>query len=110
MVLLYGSESWVVTGEMLKVLMAFHYILARRIMRMTAKHGSGGEWKYPAVEEEMDSAGIHPIGVNIKRWQKTIAERVTFRRVYTLCTEAERIPGMIRMVRWWDQDAVNDPN
>ena len=43
---------------------------------MTAKRGAGGYWEYPAVEKSMDSAGIHPIVVNIKRRQTTIAERV----------------------------------
>ena len=34
-VLLYGSESWVVTGEMLKVLTEFHHQVTPRIMGMT---------------------------------------------------------------------------
>ena len=38
-----------------------------------------------------------------------IAERVAFRHIYALCMEAERIQDTIRMVRWWDQDAVNEP-
>ena len=48
-VLIYVRESWVVTGEMLKVLMAFHHRMAQRITGMTEKLGSGGEWEYPAV-------------------------------------------------------------
>ena len=39
--LLYVSESWVVTREMLKVLTAFHHILAQWITGMTAKRGTG---------------------------------------------------------------------
>ena len=78
-------------------------------MEMTAKRGAGGEWEYPEVEEAMESSGIHPIGVYTKRRQTTIAERVDCRPVNALCTEAERMPGTIRMVRWWDKDTVNDP-
>ena len=33
-VLLYGSESWVVMGEMLNVLEGFHHQVARRITGM----------------------------------------------------------------------------
>ena len=58
--------------------------------------------EYTAVNEAMDSAGIHTIGVYIKRRQTTIAERVSFWTVYELCMEAERIPGTIWMVRWWE--------
>ena len=46
-VLLYGSESWVVTGDILKVLEGFLHRAARRITEMTAAHGEGGHWFYP---------------------------------------------------------------
>ena len=35
-VLLYGSESWVVMGEMLNVLEGFHHQVSRMITRVTA--------------------------------------------------------------------------
>ena len=57
----------------------------------------------------MDAMGLHPIKVYIKRRQKTIVERVACSPVYALCKEGERMPGMTRMVLWWDQDAVNEP-
>ena len=41
---LYGIDSSVVTGEMLKVLTVFHYQVARRITGVTAKRGAGREW------------------------------------------------------------------
>ena len=66
-VILYGSESLVVTSEMLKVLMGLHYQSARSITGMTAKRGAGGEWEYPLVVEAMEAAGLQPIGVYIKR-------------------------------------------
>ena len=107
--LFYGSESWVVTREMLKVLTAFHHWAAQRITGIMAKREAGREWEYPAVEEAMDYAGIQPIRVYIKRRQMTIADRVAFRTVYALYTEAERMLGTIWIVRWWDQDVVNEP-
>ena len=97
-----------VTGEMLKVLMVFHHRAARRITGMTAKRGSGGEGEYPVVEEDMDPAGLHPIILYIKRRKTDIAERMSCRTVYTSFTEAEMILGTSRLVRWWDQYAVNE--
>ena len=41
-VLLYGSKIYVVTGEMLKVLTAFHHRMERQMTGMTGKHGAGG--------------------------------------------------------------------
>ena len=43
LVLLYGSERWVMTGDMLKVLEGFHHRTARRITGVTEKRGAGGE-------------------------------------------------------------------
>ena len=48
-VLLYCIDSWLVTGEMLKVLTEFHHWAAQRIKGITAKHGAGGYWDYPVV-------------------------------------------------------------
>ena len=64
--------------------MGFHHRAARRIMGMTAKHGIDGEWEYPEVEEAMNSTGLYPIGVFIKRRQTTIAEKLACRTVYAL--------------------------
>ena len=43
-VILYGSESWVVTDDMLKVLEGFHHLAASWIAGMTATRAAVGEW------------------------------------------------------------------
>ena len=58
--------------------------------------------------EAMEAAGIHPIGLYIKRQKTTIEESVACRPVYELCMEGYRILGMIRLVQWLDQDSVNE--
>ena len=47
--LMYGSKSWVVLGDMLKVLEGFHHQAARWITGMTAKYVVDGEWEYSSV-------------------------------------------------------------
>ena len=44
LVLLYGSESSVFTGEMLKLLEEFHHQASNLITGMTETHGSDREW------------------------------------------------------------------
>ena len=44
-VLLYCRKSWVVIGEILKVLEGFHHWVAQYITGMTAKCRAGGEWE-----------------------------------------------------------------
>ena len=58
---------------MLKALTEFHHRAAQQIMGMAEKRGAGGEWDYPAVEEAMESAGLHPIKVYIKSRETNIA-------------------------------------
>ena len=41
LVLLYGSDIWVVTRKMLKVLKEFHHRAVRRITGMKSKRGTG---------------------------------------------------------------------
>ena len=72
-VILYGSKRWMVTGEMLKVLEGFHNWVVQWIMGLTEKRGAGGEWENPSVVEAMETAGLHPIGVYIRRRHTTIA-------------------------------------
>ena len=93
---------------MLKVLTEFHHRAAKHITGMTAKCGGGGDWYCPAVDEEMDATGHHSIGVYIKRWQTNLSQRVANCPIYALCKVVEKMPGTSRLVRWWDQDAVNE--
>ena len=58
MVLLYGSESWLVMGEMLKAIEGFNNRSAISITGMTAQHMTGGDWEWTPVAEALKAAGI----------------------------------------------------
>ena len=60
-VIIYGRASWVVTGEMLKVLEGFHHRAARRISGMTAWSTEDGEWEYTPMADALEVAGFWPI-------------------------------------------------
>ena len=46
-VLLYVSESWVVTAEILKFLEGLYHRAERQITGITETHGAGRGWEYP---------------------------------------------------------------
>ena len=71
---------------MLKVLEGFHHQAAQQIKGVTEKHGTGGEWEYPSVVEGMKYAGLHPIGLCIRKGHAIILERVACHPIYELCT------------------------
>ena len=108
-VILYGSESWVVTGDMLKVLKVFHHYVARRIIGMTDTLRSGREWEYPPVMTEMEAVVLHPLREYMCRQQAIIPENVAWRPIYELCVEMDWLPGTIQMVIWWDHNVINKP-
>ena len=99
-----------VTGEILKVLEGFHQRAARQITGMTAAHAAVGEWGYPLVVTAMETARLHPIREYIRRRQANIAKKVVCRLIYEMYAVAERIPRTSRVVRWWDQEVVNEPD
>ena len=71
-VLLYDSNIWVVTKDMLKVLEGFHHRTARRITGIMATCGAGRDCKYPLVVLTMEAVGIHHVREYIRRRKATI--------------------------------------
>ena len=108
-VIMYSSESWVVTGANLKVLEMFHHRADRCITGMTERCEAGGKWEYPPVVTALKSAGLHPIMEYIIRRQENIVENVACRPSCELYVEAERRLGTSRRMRWLGQDVVNEP-
>ena len=107
-VLLYGSDSWVVTGSILKVLEGLQHRSAWRITGMTYLRSYDGEWEYPPVADVMEPAGLCPVKEYLQRYKATKALQVVFRPVYEVCTRAERMTVSIQMMRWWDQDVRSE--
>ena len=77
LVLLYVSESWVMTGDMLKVPEGLHHRLARMIMGMIVRHMTSGECERPPVDEPLETAGLWPIKEYIHRRQEYVAAKLT---------------------------------
>ena len=70
--LIYGSESWVATGAMLKVIYGLHYWTSRRIAGKTSQNKVGRYWKWPPVADKIEIAGIWKIKEHTQRRQHAI--------------------------------------
>ena len=84
-VLLYRSDSWVMTGAMIKVMEGFHHRTARQITGITETSGAVKEWEYLSVVAELKAAVLQPIMEYIRRQQVPILEKVGCRPIYILC-------------------------
>ena len=89
---------------MLKLIEGFHHQVVRRIMGITARHMMNGDQEWPLLDEALDTAGLWQIDEYIQQRHDILAAHVACRTIYELCTGSERIPGTIRIMRWWEHD------
>jgi hypothetical protein len=75
-VLLYGSETWTVTPQMISTLNGFHHKVARRIANMMPTREKDETWYYPPIQNALKKAGLFTIAEYIKKRQDTIAVHV----------------------------------
>jgi hypothetical protein len=71
-VLLYGSESWVLTLAMEKQLQSFHRRWARYITGKNIRQNKDGTRTYPSSENVLEMAGLWTIQEYIKSWRNTV--------------------------------------
>ena len=57
-VIQFGSETWVMTPCMGRVLGIFLHRVGRQIIRRQPKRREDGFWDYPPLETEMEEAGF----------------------------------------------------
>ena len=76
LVLLYGSEIWVVMGDMLRVIEGFHYQVYIRITGMKVWRTMSREWDHPLVAEVLDTDGLWPIKEYIQQSKDNIENKV----------------------------------
>ena len=66
-VLLFRSETWVLTPSLLRILEGFHVRAARRMTGMMPKRKHDGSWVYPDSKKLLKAAGLctiaHYVGV-----------------------------------------------
>jgi hypothetical protein len=87
-VLLYGSESWVLTKYMVGKLNSFHHMCARFI---TGRHIQqiGEEWIYPNTQETLQQANLLTIQEYIHKRRQTVKDYVTATNIFQICQDSK---------------------
>ena len=106
-VLLFGSDTWVLTPRLEKALEGFHHLATRRMAGMRPKCKPDGTWVYPPIGAALAMLVLEEIGVYITRHQNTVAQYILIRPIVDLCLAAERKPGT-RLSRWWWEQPTLD--
>ena len=98
-ILLYGSETWVVSDSLMKWLRSYHSRIARYLV--TGKHirqNADVLWFCPPTTGVLEEASLETVDKYIKRRRDTVRNFVMFRPLYDICRQLTAITN--RAV-WW---------
>ena len=102
-VLLYGSETWVISRSQLKMLEVFHRRVARYLCRKHIRKLADGTWECPPTVEVLDEAGLHSIHEYISRRRETVMRFIRNRSIYAQCKRTHSLVGTKKLY-WWNQE------
>jgi hypothetical protein len=102
-ILLYGSETWVLTRTALARLEGFHIRAAYRMAKEhKPKRGPGNVWIYPKSEDVLRECGLKTMEEYVKIRRQTIAVYVATRPILAECRRGERKRGAVPHQWWWE--------
>ena len=103
-ILLYGSESWVLSKTAMARLEGFHIRCAYRMAKEhVPKRGPDRVWIYPRSEDVLKECGMKRMEEYILIRRQTVAEYVATRPILDECKRSERKRGAIPRQWWWEQ-------
>ena len=102
-VLLYGSESWVLSAYDLRALEGFHVECARRLTGMRPSK-RGETWVYPKSADVLEKANLKTIREYVAKRRQTVFRAIKDRPILRECRGAERLRGSPVRLSWWEQE------
>ncbi len=103
LILLFGSEAWILSLSSLKVLEGFHN---RAAWRMTGKRPVklwDGMWMYPNLAQVLEDAGLKTVAHYIAVQRQHIANYIVNKAIFSTCVEGGRRQGSSTHHFWWEQ-------
>ncbi len=102
-ILLYGSETWVISRTALARLEGFHIRAAYRMAKTNKpKRGPGNVWEYPRLVDVLKECGMKTMEEYIRICRQTIATYVTIRPILAECRRGEGRRGAVPHQWWWE--------
>jgi hypothetical protein len=107
-VLLYGSETWVITNEILQLLTSFHHGIARQLTRRFPHPiPNTDEWNHPSIQETLQIAGLFPITEYLKQRRGYLEQYARQLSILHECQASIQTENPTRRVFWWNQPLAN---
>ena len=92
-VLLYGSETWVISLPIWSTLGGFHHRVSHILMGWQPRWVLDGRWVYPPLEEVTEEAGLQEVDTYVARHHKTVTQYIATRSIMYLCLVEYPRPG-----------------
>ena len=106
-VLLFGSEKWVLTSQMEKALDSFQSWVARKITGRQPRRSKDRSWIYPLLVGIIKETEMVVIRTSIIQRQNTVAQFIATRPILDLCEQAAQRSGVQVSWRWWEQTGID---
>ena len=99
-VLLYGSESWVISNFYQRQLQSFHSRIARYLTGRHIRCDENGDWHHPPTEDVLEEAGLHSVDHYIQVRRTTVRSKfVIGRPLFNACIQSRAVT---RKAVWWE--------
>ena len=106
-VLLYGSETWVITDEIYKQLNSFHVVAARQISRLPIRYDEEQEdWIKPPLARVFEISGLSPLYDYLHTRRQYIQDYARINRYYLRLQTTKQTTTAHRKL--WTDDANLD--
>ena len=99
-VLLYVSETWILTPRMKRVLGGFYHRVSHRLTGRQPWKGRDVGFYYPLLEDAMVEAGLQEVETYVSRRQNTVAQYIITRPIMDLFLSSKRRLGPRVAIRW----------
>jgi hypothetical protein len=109
-VLLYGSETWVISDEILQMLTSFHHGIARWLTGRYPHPISDADddnWIYPSIKKTLRIAGLFTMDEYLNRRRRYLEEYTGQLQKLQECQDAFQMGNTTRRVFWWNQTSTN---
>ena len=101
-VLLYGSETWVLTDRLLQRLERFHLRCARWLCHRHIRRHADGTWEHPDSNEVLNDCGLSPISTYIAKRRTTLLHYATTSSpLHQRCLESQAVDAKRHQKLWW---------
>jgi len=100
-ILLFGSETLVVSDSHLKQFRSFHSRVGRHLTGRHIRQLEDGSWFCPPTVDILEDAGLQTINEYIRRRRQTVQSFTRHRPLYEACRRSTALATNTNKAVWW---------